>query len=369
MIVTDFVKYLQDWAPPGAAWENDNVGLLVGAGNRNVKKIFLCLELNRNSLNQALKNNCNFIVTHHPFIFKPIKKLDFQKDAKASLLNDLIKNDISLFTAHTNLDFTKGGVSYNLADRLSLKNVRFLKNEASNQFKLVTFVPAAYSENVSQAVFDAGGGVIGEYNKCSFRSEGFGTFEGSEQTNPAVGSPASFETVEELRLEFLVDAWKLNGAISALTASHPYEEPAYDVYPLKNKNSNYGFGALGEFEKSFSVKEFLEFVVKNLKCKNLRYADGRGRIKKVAVCGGSGADLLYDAISSGADAFVTADIKYHTFEEAHGKILLIDAGHYETEVHVLDVLKYKIENFLRENNCPIKVIKFKGSTNPVKFYK
>ncbi len=369
MMIKELVSYLEEWAPPGAAWEKDNIGLLVGAENQKLKKIFLCLELNRDSLEAAIKQNCNLIITHHPFIFKPFKKINFTKDPKAELLKQLIKNDIALFSAHTNLDFTKDGVSYELANRLGLKNITFLKSQEANQLKIVVFVPNEFLENVSTALFDAGAGIIGDYDKCSYRLEGTGTFFGGEETSPVVGEKGKLEKVSETRLEVLVDQWKLNKVIKALLKSHPYEEPAYDIYPLKNKNVNYGFGAIGELERTYSQKEFLDLVIKKLKCKNLRYTEGKGRVKKVAVCGGSGADLLNNAIISGADAYVTADIKYHTFEEARGKLLLIDAGHYETEVPVLDVLKKRIINFLNEHNYTVDVIKFKGSTNPVKFYK
>ncbi len=369
MMIRELINYLEEWAPRGAAWERDNVGLMVGTEKSEVKKIFLCLELNPKALDEAIRQKCNLIITHHPFIFRPIKKINYSRDTKSELLRLLIKNDISLYSAHTNLDFTVDGVSYSLARKLGLKNIKFLKNEEANQFKLVVFVPSNKVQSVADAMFEAGAGEIGNYSKCSFSSGGTGTFEGDENSNPAIGKKESFEEVEEIRLEVLVHSWKLNSVIKALLKAHPYEEPAYDIYPLKNKNVNYGYGAIGQLDKSLSRKEFLDLVVKKLNCKNLRYTENKGRIRNVAVCGGAGADLINDAIRANADAFVTADIKYHDFEEANGKILLVDAGHYETEVHILDVLKKRIQNFYKEKNKKIEVIKFRGSTNPVKFYK
>lgn len=362
------IKYLEQWAPPGAAWEKDNIGVQIGSKNRNISKIFLCLELNEKALKEAIKKNCNFIITHHPFIFTPLKRID-TANHQSQLIEILIKNDITLFSAHTNLDFTKEGVSYTLADVLGLKNIRFLENEKENQFKLVVFVPEKDIEKVSDAVYAAGGGKIGEYSKCGFHLTGEGTFEGSNETNPHIGRPETFEKVTEIRFETLVDAWNLNKVVTALLESHPYEEPAYDIYKLNNQNSNYGFGALGEMEKSLTHNEFLELVCKKLKTGNLKYCKGKnGKIKKVAVCGGSGADLIGTAIGNKADAFITADIKYHSFHDAEGKILLIDAGHYETEVPVLNVIKQKLDEFLKLNNEKIEVVKYSGSTNPVRFY-
>lgn len=371
MIVSELTKYLEDWAPPGAAWDKDNIGLQVGSDSGKIKNILLALELNYEVLDEALKKNCNLIFTHHPLIFNPLKKIDTQKDSKAQLISQLIKNDITLYSAHTNLDFTKDGVSFELARVLKLKKVKFLKHEESNQYKIVVFVPEENLENLSKSIFDAGGGIIGEYENCSFQLKGEGTFKGSEKSNPTIGKKENFEKVNEVRLEVLVDNWKLNKVISAIIKNHPYEEPAYDVYPLKNKNINYGAGAVGELENEMGLKEFLQHVQKSLKLTNFRYVKGKAnRIKKVAVCGGSGSDLLPNAIDANADAFITADIKYHTFQDAENKILFIDAGHYETEIFALNVVEKKIKKYLEEKlEDNIDVFKFSGSTNPIKFYK
>ena len=369
MTAEKIIKFIEGWAPPGAAWEKDNVGLQIGSTKRKVSNIFLCLELTEKSLSQAIKKHCNFIFTHHPFIFKSLKKVNTHSDPKGKLIEKLIKNDITLYSAHTNLDFTKDGVSFELAKSLKLKNSKFLVNEKSNQFKLVVFIPEKELEFVSNSMFDAGAGIIGDYEKCSFRLNGTGTFKGSENTNPAIGKKLNLENVNEVRLEVLVDSWKLNTVISALHKSHPYEEPAFDIYPLNNENVNYGFGVIGELSKNKTQSEFLTHVCKSLKIENLRYANGTGKkIKKVAVCGGSGSDLLEAAIANKADAFVTADLKYHTFQDGEDRILFIDAGHYETEIPALNVVKRKLESLININGESVKVYKYSGSTNPVKFF-
>jgi dinuclear metal center YbgI/SA1388 family protein len=368
MNVGELIKQIEDWAPPGAAWEKDNVGLQVGSRGEKLKNILLCLELDEEVLKEAIKKKCNLIFTHHPLIFNPIKNLDFEKSKQAKLIQHLIKQNISLYTAHTNLDFTRDGVSFQLAKTLKLKNVTFLEHEEANQFKVVIFIPAANVEELSEALFAVGGGVIGNYENCSFRLNGEGTFKGNDNSNPVVGKKGKPEKVEEVRLELIVDSWNLGKIVNAIKKHHPYEEPAYDIYPLKNKNINFGAGALGELEKELTEKEFLNFVSKSLKIGKLKYCRGRSnRIKKVAVCGGSGSELLSCAINSGADAFITADIKYHAYHDAESKILLIDAGHYETEIGSLNIVKKRIEKILSGKDY-IKVFKFSGSTNPVKFY-
>ena len=369
MTVGELTKYLEDWAPPGAAWEKDNVGLQIGSRGDTIKNIMLSLELDEEVLTEALQNNCNFIFTHHPLIFKPIKRLDTQKDPTARLIQKIIKNDITVYSAHTNLDFTKDGVSYELAKAFKLTNIRFLELEESNQFKVVVFVPKFSLDDVSRAVFSAGAGVIGEYDNCGFSLSGEGTFKGSAKSSPVIGKKNLLEKVDEIRFEFLVDSWKLKKVIASLLDSHPYEEPAYDIYPLRNKNVNYGAGAIGDLAAGMSEKEFLEFVSRTLKTKGIKYCGGKKQpIKKVAVCGGSGSELIEKAIESKADAFVTADIKYHAYQDAAGKILLADAGHYETEIVVLNSVQDKIKSFL-PSKSEIKVLKYKGSTNPIKFYK
>jgi len=368
MTCKEVIKYLEDWAPKEIAWQNDNVGVQVGNTNRKVSNILLSLELTSDVANQAIKKNCNLIITHHPLIFHPIKNLDLNKDSNARLIEKLIKKEITLYSAHTNLDFTKHGVSFQLAKKLGLKNITFLKNQKSNQYKLSVFVPVAQTEKVASAIFNAGGGIIGEYSGCSFRSEGEGTFKGSNVSNPTIGIKCRYKKVKEIKLEVIVDSWKIKKVLDAMFASHPYEEPAYDIYPLENYNVNYGAGALGNFEKSLSPSETLAIVSKKLNAKNMRYVHGStNSIKKVAVCGGSGSELISEAISIGADAFITADIKYHAFHSAKDKILLIDAGHYETEIHVMDEMQKRLSKLVKEKEN-IKVLKFNGNTNPINIY-
>ena len=364
----DIIKYLEEWAPKGIAWERDNVGLQVGDPEIKIKNILLSLDLTEEVISAARKEKCNLIITHHPVLYYPLKNLDLSKNRIARMIEKLIKNDITLYSAHTNLDFTKHGVSYQLAKKLKLKKIKFLKNISQNQFKLAVFVPVSHVNIVAEAIHKAGGGIIGEYSYCSFRTQGTGTFRGSNDSNPSIGNKGKIESVNEIKLEILVDKWKLNQVITELKRAHPYEEVAYDIYTLQNDNVNYGMGAIGELKVAMSINDFLSFVTAGLSTSALKYIKSNiKKIKSVAVCGGSCGELIDEAIKQKADAFITADLKYHTFQDAEGKILLIDAGHYETEVFVLDELKRRLEKLLSENK-KIRVLKFKGSTSPIVFY-
>lgn len=366
MTIENITKYIESWAPKGIAWERDNVGLQIGTSQQELKNILLCLDVNNNVVEDAIKKKCNLIISHHPLLFNPIKKIT-SGDKTSDIITSLIKNEISLYSAHTNLDFTKDGVSFQLAKKLGLKSIKFLKNISGNLSKLVVFVPIGFTEKVAEAIHSSGGGIIGEYTNCSFRLIGKGTFRGSDKSNPAIGNKGKLEFVDEVRLEILVNNFDLPDVIASMKKAHPYEEVAYDLYPLVNENVNYGMGAIGILEKDLTQQEFLEYVSRKLGIKNFRYTTGRNKkIKVVAVCGGSGSDLLNTAIQQNADTFITADVKYHTFQDAEKKILLIDAGHYETEIFILDEIEKRLKQFL--NKSQKEVYKFKGTTNPVSFF-
>ena len=360
------IKIIEDWAPKSIPWEKDNVGLQVGSLRRNIKNIMLCLDVDEKVVEEARRKKCDLIISHHPLLFQPLKKIDFENDKKSIIIEKLIKNDITLYSAHTNLDFTKDGVSFQLAKKLKLTNQKFLQNLSENQKKLAVFVPIDFADKVADAMHNAGAGVIGEYQNCSFRTLGTGTFMGSEKSNPIIGVKGKVERVEEVRIEVLVNTFDLKKVITEMKKIHPYEEVAYDVYPTSMDNVNYGMGVIGELKEELSEKDFLEFTAKSLHIKNFRFNRGKkSKIKKVAVCGGSCSDLINSAIQNDADAFITADIKYHSFQDAENKILLVDAGHYETEISSLDELKNRIVKFLTDKT---KVFKYKGSTNQIVFY-
>ncbi len=368
MKCSEIITNLEEWAPKEIAWQKDNVGLQVGSADRKIKNILLCLEVTSNVIDEAVEKKCNLIISHHPLLFHPLKKVDLLKDKNSQLLEKLIKKEINLYSEHTNLDFTKDGVSFELAKILGLKNIDFLVKSDSNQYKLIVFIPKTHLDLVANELFKAGCGLIGEFSTCNFRTKGEGSFNGSSNSNLSIDKKENFEIIDEYRLEVILDSWKLNSVIKVLRDVHPYEEPAFDIYQLKNQNSNYGEGAVGEFDDYLPFNEFLSLVSKKLKAKGFRYVKGpHDKIKRVAVCGGSGGEYIPDAVKSGADAYITADIKYHSFHDADGEILLIDAGHYETEIHSLNEVERRIKIFLNKKEN-IKVFKYSKSTNPIIFF-
>ena len=368
MTIRDIAGIIEDWAPQAIAWEKDNIGLQIGDGNKRVRNILLALEVNSEVIREAKRKSVDLIITHHPLIFRPLESLDTSEDV-GKFVHELIQSSISVYSAHTNLDFTQGGVSFALAEKLELRNTDFLLRHNHDMKKLSVFVPPEQVEAVAEAMADAGAGVIGDYERCCLRIEGTGTFRPPEGAKPFLGRVGSFEKVKEVRLDMLVPGWRVPRVIAAMRKAHPYDEVAYDLYPLDNEAGDVGEGAIGDLAAPTTLRSFLGKVRRNLAVQNLRYTgDVAALIKRVAVCGGSGGALLSVAISKGADAFVTADVKYHTFHAASGKIALIDAGHHETEYPALQVVADRLKKGLTQKGKGIKVMIAKTKTNPIKYH-
>lgn len=354
----EIIEYLENWAPKGIAWEKDNVGLQLGFKDELTKGILLTLDVDNDALKKAIDEKCNLIISHHPVFFQSLSKIDLAT-SKGQLIELALRNKITIYTAHTNLDFTKNGVSFALAKKLGLEKINFLENAPQTQYKLVTFVPEQYVEKLINSLSDAGAGVIGNYTHCSYQLKGKGTFFGLENTNPAVGEKGKLESVEEIRLEMIFEKWNLHKILRALISNHPYEEPAYDIYPLQNRNVNFGFGAVGYLKEKMDLASFVKLVKDKLKVKSVKFTSGNKRnVQKIGVCGGSGSDLISKAISEGCDAFVTADIKYHTFLDYGDQIALIDAGHFYTEYPIIDELEKRVSEFLGNRKKKIKIVKY-----------
>lgn len=369
MIVQQVAKFFESWAPKFIQWERDNTGLLVGSGRQEVTGILLCLDVTDDALEQALRLKCNLIISHHPLIFFPLKKITLESGRTSKLIYKLIQNNLSLLSYHTNLDFTHDGVNHQLAKKLKLSDLKYLVPITDKSMKLVVFMPKSDLEAVSNAIFAAGGGIIGEYSNCSFTSEGTGSFMGSEKSTPTIGEKSRLEKVEEIRLEVLVSEGNISSVTKAMKNAHSYEEPAYDIYPLKNNETKYGMGIIGNLEAEIQEEDFLKHVATNLGCTSLKHSNFTGRkIKKVAVFGGSASEHLTDAISAGCDAFVTSDVRYHVFQDAENEILLVDAGHFETESPLLPEMKKRLDDFLVKENTDKKVFIYDGAANPVNYF-
>jgi len=368
MIVSDIQDIVERWAPKQIAWERDSVGLQIGEPHTTVKGILVVLDVTSDVVREAVRKKANLIISHHPLLFKPLQSVR-TSSGTAAVLRDMILQHMNLLVAHTNLDFTFGGTSFALATQLNLQNLDLLRKTYQVQEKIITFVPAEHVDRVASAMASAGAGVIGNYEHCSFRSEGTGTFLGNGKSNPTVGTKNQLESSPEVRLEMIVDAWNAEQVVSAMKAAHTYEEAAYDRYPLANHHGRYGEGVIGELVKALPLSQFLEEIKKNLKVEAIRYAgDPEKPISRVAVCGGSGSELLGEAITQGADAFVTADIRYHAFHEASGRIALIDAGHYETEQPIVHTIVKKLNEALGTNAGHLQIDAAETLTNPVRYY-
>lgn len=341
MLLCDIQQILESWAPAELAWERDNVGLQVGSARKTINKILVTLDVTDQVISEAARKKIDLIISHHPLLFHPLRSVNLQERV-GRLVNALCQHNIALYAMHTNLDFTTNGVSFSLAKKLRLEELRVLEKHHSVHKKIVVFVPRSYVEEVSSAMATAGAGNIGEYTQCSFRTEGVGTFTASQLAKPVLGKKGMPEHVNEIRLEMNVPTWKLQSVVTAMRSTHPYEEVAYDVYDLANTCDYFGAGVIGNYGAAISLREFLDRIKRALHVPALRYSgDSKKKIQRVALCGGSGSSLLPAALHEQADAFVTADISYHTFQDSDNKIALIDAGHYETEQPVLkEIVQY-----------------------------
>lgn len=362
--IREVIAVLEDFAPAQYQESYDNAGLILGNPNTPVRSVLLSLEITEEVIEEALLLGANLIVCHHPLIFGSLKSITGKSSVERAVIK-CIKNDISVFVAHTNIDNNARGVSFKMAEKLQLKNIQPLLSYKGQLCKLVTFIPKAHVEKVRQAIFDAGAGYIGNYSSCSFNIAGEGTFKAMEGSNPFVGELNKLHTEPEFRTETIFPIHLEKKVINALLNSHPYEEVAYDIYPLNNENPLTGAGAVGQLENEVDEESFFLKLKEIFGCKAIRHTRFFNRnIKKVALCGGSGYSFLKNAINSKSDVFITADIKYHQFSEAEDKIIIADIGHYESEQFILEVF-YEI---LIKNFSKFAVYFTKVNTNPINYF-
>jgi dinuclear metal center YbgI/SA1388 family protein len=363
MKLKELTSYLETEIPLSFQESYDNSGLQVGDPEMDINSALVTLDVTEDVLAEAAVKGCDVIISHHPVIFHGLKKLT-GKTATERIVLKAVKQGTAIYSAHTNLDVIAGGVSRKMAEKLKLHNVRVLSPLSEKLIKLVTFVPESHIEKVKEALFNAGAGVIGNYDHCGFVTEGKGTFRGNETTSPYTGEKGKFHIQEEVRFETILFSHLKNKVVSALLSAHPYEEVAYDLYSLENNNIEMGLGCVGELAKPLPEKEFLKFVSEVFGAKGIRFSGSHGKeIKRIALCGGSGASLIGIAISAGADAFITADVKYHNFSDAEKAILLVDAGHFETEKFASEIL-----NDLIIKKFPKFAVRFsETNTNPINY--
>lgn len=335
------MSLLEEFAPKHLAEDGDNIGLQVGNPAQPVGTVFLCLDLNPETLEEALAVKADMVIVHHTPFFKSVKNIRTDLPG-GRLISMLVQNNMALYAAHTNLDAVWGGVSDLLAQKLGLEDVTILSPVWRQKlYKLVVFIPAAHLEQVREAILKNGAGWIGNYSDCTFRVSGTGTFRPLEGTDPFIGQKGELESVAEIRLETIVPEKDAARVIKAMLKAHPYDEVAYDLYPLLNEGAKAaGLGRVGRLRQPQSFTRFIQQVKEKLEIPNLRYCGNPDReIEKVAVCGGSGMPLLSAAVFAGAQVYLTADIKYHEAQDAIAQgIALVDAGHYATERPIVDAL-------------------------------
>ena len=368
MKLGEFQHLVEEWLPPATAWKGDNVGIQIGRKDAVVRNILVALDVTLEVGIEAIRKDANLIVTHHPLFFHPPRSLTPQSRSGEIALY-LAERKINLYAAHTNLDHALGGVSFALAKVLRLTNVRLLSRLDGHLVKVAVNIPASHLEAVANAMHLAGGGRFANYQEVSFRSEGIGTYKGAKNSKPFIGSPGILEKTPEIKLEMLVEKWNVSAVVEAMLAKHPYEEVAYDLLPLENPSSEHGLGAVGEYRNPISQEKFLALVKKALKAPTLRYTGKNGKyVQKVATCGGAGYEAAEEAVRQGVDAFVTSDVKFHGFQDVQRDLFLIDAGHYETECHILPHLAAALRTLVKNEHGSSKVFVTQKNTNPVSYY-
>lgn len=354
---------MESWSPRSYQESYDNSGLLVGSPDAQVTGILVSIDCTEEVVREAKSRGCNLVVSHHPIIFKGLRSLTGKTYVERAVI-EAIKNDIALYAIHTNLDNIRTGVNSRIGERIGLKNVRILSPKADTLSKLVTFVPSANLEEVLEALHKAGAGQIGNYKNCSFGTTGTGRFEPNADAEPHIGKRGKPEQVEEVRVELLLPTERNTAVVNALREHHPYEEVAYYLTKLENDNQEVGAGMLGELETPMEGREFLLHLKKVLETPVVRHTVLPGRpIQTVAVCGGAGSFLLKEAIRRQADAFVSADFKYHEFFDSEGKILIADVGHYESE----QFTKHLIQEVLTKNFTTFASQFSATVTNPIRY--
>jgi dinuclear metal center YbgI/SA1388 family protein len=349
MKVSEITSHLESIAPLSYQETYDNSGLICGSYEKEISGILISLDCTEEVLDEAIKKNCNLIISHHPIIFSVIKKLNVKNYVERTIIK-AIKNDIAIYAIHTNLDNVHRGVNAKICEKLGLIHAKVLSPKTGLLKKLVTFCPAEHADKVRTALFDAGAGHIGNYDSCSYNASGTGTFRGSSDTNPFAGKANELHFEPEVKIESIFPVHIQNKLIEALLVNHPYEEVAYDIIPLDNQFSRVGSGMIGEFTPETDEIDFLQRIKLQMNANYLRHSDLlKKKVRKVAVCGGSGSFLLSEAIVQKADMFITADFKYHQFFDADKKIVIVDIGHYESEQFtndlVFELIKEKFPNF------------------------
>jgi len=359
--IKEIANALEMFAPLPLQESYDNAGLQVGLHEAEVKGALLCLDVTEEVIDEAVTSECNLIISHHPLLFRPLKRITGANYVERCILK-AISNNIAIYSAHTNLDNAAGGVNFKIAEKLGLKNVKILSPKENSLLKIAVYVPLSHAESVRSALFAAGCGTIGDYDSCSYNIVGEGTFRAGENCSPFCGTIGELHTEKEVRIETILPAYLKNRALKALLAVHPYEEPAYDIYPLCNVWPTAGTGVIGELSEPVDAKEFLLAVKDIFGVERLMHTNLQSKkITRVALCGGAGASFARDAAVAGADIYITGEGHYHDmFSYTEGMIMAV-IGHYESEQYTSEL----ISEILTRKFPDLKVKITEKRTNPI----
>jgi len=363
MKISEIIEQIEALAPLPLQESFDNSGLQTGDISQEVKGILLCIDVTEAVMDEAVTLGCNLVISHHPLLFKPLKTLTGKNYIERCVIK-ACKHDIALYASHTNLDNAEKGINYLLAEKIGLQNTRILAPKKDSLLKLATFVPVSHAESLRNALFKAGAGCTGNYDSCSFNAEGKGTFRAGENASPFIGEKGTLHTEPEIRIETVLPAYKKSSALRSLLANHPYEEPAFDFYRLDNIWDKAGSGIIGELPYPDDEQSFLESLKTIFKLDCVKHSRLTGRkVREVAICSGSGAFLIPEAIASEADVFITGEARYNDFYDVEKLILLAVIGHYETEIYTKELFYEVITK--RFANIPIHFSTM--DANPVRY--
>lgn len=365
MQIKDLLSEIETFAPLPYQEPYDNCGIQTGEAILPCTGALLTLDVTEEVVEEALQLGCNLIIAHHPLIFSGLKSVT-GKNYVERILIKAIKNDMTIYAAHTNMDNVAAGVNKKICDKLGLEDTKILQPLRGRLIRLDTYAPTHIADTIRNTLFAAGAGHIGAYSECSFSAEGKGSFRPSEQANPAIGTAGGDrENIPETRISVVLPDYLQAKVLNALKQTHPYEEVAYECIRLENENQAVGAGMVGILKNPLPVNDFLGYLKNAMSLKGFRYtAIHKKHIQKIAVCGGSGSFLLPEAIRQQADILITADFKYHQFFDAEGRIIIADIGHYESERFTVEIfweiLNKKFPNFATHLSLT--------NTNPVNYY-
>jgi dinuclear metal center YbgI/SA1388 family protein len=364
MKIASIIKVLETLAPPSLQEQYDNAGLITGQAEWACSGVLCALDSTESIVEEAIQKKCNLIIAHHPIVFSGIKKLNGKNYVERTVIA-AIKNDIAIYAIHTNLDNVITGVNGRMADKLELVNRKVLQAKDATLKKIFCFAPRQHADQVRQAIFDAGAGHIGNYAECSFGTEGIGTFKAGEGANPFIGNIGQLHREPETKIEVVFPSYLESAVVDAMLRAHPYEEVAYDIVSVDNRHGAIGSGLVGDLPAALGERDLMEILKNRFGLRVVRHSAFLNRpVRRLAICGGAGSFLISRALMAGADAFITADLKYHEFFDADGKLLLCDIGHFESEQFTIGLL---VEHLL-EKFPTFAVLKSEINTNPVNYY-